>query len=87
MKAHKFPANDRAVREPERLAITGVPQSTWYELMAKGLAPRPFLIGTRIVAWSFNELTAWVEARKATRGESWQSLGNVAARVIEKSRR
>jgi predicted DNA-binding transcriptional regulator AlpA len=87
MKSHKFPAHDRAVREPERREITGVPTSGWYALMAAGLAPKPFRIGTRIVAWSLNELNEWVEAQKAKRGETWHPLGEVAACVIEKSRR
>jgi prophage regulatory protein len=82
MKSHKFPAHDRVVREPERREITGVPTSTWYELQAEGRAPKPFKIGNRIVGWSFNQLTEWVE--KAKRGEAWQSLGEAAARVVKK---
>ena len=75
---------DRFVREREREHITGVPTSTWYELMNAGLAPRPYPIGARTVAWSFNELTDWVEVRKATRADTWQSLGHAAARTIKK---
>jgi predicted DNA-binding transcriptional regulator AlpA len=76
---------DRAVREPEREQITGVPTSSWYALQARGLVPKPFsLTGSRAVGWSFNELADWVEARKATRADTWQSLGNAAARVVEK---
>jgi predicted DNA-binding transcriptional regulator AlpA len=67
MQPHNFPPPDRAVREPERREITGVPTSTWYELQDEERAPRPFPIGNRIVAWSFNELTSWVEAQKAKR--------------------
>jgi hypothetical protein len=52
--------------------------------MAKGLAPKPFPIGNRIVAWSLNELLEWVEAQKAKRAETWSPLGNAAACVIEK---
>jgi len=86
MKSHKFPTHDRAVREPERREITGVPCSTWYELQNAGLAPKPFAIGNRIVAWSYNELIQWIESAKAKRGETWSPLGDAAARVVEKAK-
>jgi prophage regulatory protein len=75
---------DRFVREPEREHITGQPTSSWYEKMAAGLAPRPYPLGVRAVGWSFNELTDWVEAQKAKRADTWQSLGDTAARVVKK---
>jgi predicted DNA-binding transcriptional regulator AlpA len=84
MKSRKFPAHDRAVREPERRQITGVPCSTWRELQDKGLAPRPYPIGNRCVAWSFNELTAWWEAAKAKRPETWRPFGEIATGIVEK---
>jgi predicted DNA-binding transcriptional regulator AlpA len=86
MLPEKSSRPDRAVREPERLRITGVPNSTWYPLQHAGLAPKPFPISAHTVAWSFNELTEWVEAQKAKRGDNWRSLGDAAARVVEKSR-
>jgi prophage regulatory protein len=66
VQPHDF-SPDRAVREPERAKLTGLPTSTWYELQAAGLAPRPFPLSAKTVAWSFNELTEWIEARKAQR--------------------
>jgi predicted DNA-binding transcriptional regulator AlpA len=76
---------DRVVREAERRQITGIPTSSWYDLQNAGLAPKPFsLTGSRSVGWSFNELTDFVEARKATRADKWQSLGHAAARTIKK---
>jgi predicted DNA-binding transcriptional regulator AlpA len=87
MKAHKFPAHDRAVREPERREITGLATSSWYELQKRGLAPLPFRISARCVAWSFNELGEWYEAQKAKRGETWQPLGDAVARVVHKARK
>ena len=77
---------DRIVRESERRQITGVPTSTWYELQKGGLAPKPFPLTARSVGWSFRELTAWVEARKAKRADDRQQLGDVATRVVTKSR-
>src|SRR5262249_55670434 len=77
---------DRFVREPERRQITGLATSTWYELQNAGLAPKPFPLTARAVGWSFNELTAWVEARKNGRPDNWQQLGDVATCVVTKSR-
>jgi len=80
---------DRAVREPEREHITGVPCSTWRELQNAGRAPKPFRLTANTIAWSFNQLIDWVEARKAGRewrpaDDSWQQLRDVAAPVISK---
>ncbi len=50
---------DQFVRERERKDITGVPTSTWYELMDDGLAPKPVKIGKRAVAWLHSELSEW----------------------------
>jgi len=47
--------------------------------------PKPFPLTGRTVAWSFNELTAWVEARKNGHADNWQQLGDVVTRVIKKS--
>jgi prophage regulatory protein len=63
----KNPQHDRVIREAERREITGVPPSSWYPLMDKGLAPRPISIGERSVGWMLSELVEWVEARKAAR--------------------
>jgi predicted DNA-binding transcriptional regulator AlpA len=77
---------DRFVREPERRQITGTPTSTWYELQKADLAPKPYPLNGRTVAWSFNELSAWVEARKNGPADNWQQLGDVVTRVATKSR-
>ena len=58
---------DRFVRQRERKEITGVPNSTWYEMMEKGEAPRPVNIGPRAVAWQLSELIAWQQQRIAKR--------------------
>ena len=57
-------------REPQRCELTGVPTSTWYELQAKGLAPKPLPLGPRSRGWLIEELLAWVEARRAERDEA-----------------
>jgi prophage regulatory protein len=54
-------------REPQRFELTGVPTSSWYDLQAKGLAPRPIALGPRARGWLVSELEEWVEQRRAER--------------------
>jgi|SoimicmetaTmtHMA_FD_contig_31_4087498_length_390_multi_2_in_0_out_0_1 prophage regulatory protein len=54
-------------REPRRYELTGVPTSTWYELQAKGLAPKPLPLGPRSRGWLISELEEWVEQRRIER--------------------
>jgi len=73
-------------REPQRYHLTGVPTSTWYDLQAKGQAPKPIHLGPRSRGWLISELEDWVQQRAAARGDIWQSLGDAAARAVEKVR-
>jgi prophage regulatory protein len=54
-------------REAVRYELTGVPTSTWYELQAKGLAPKPIALGPRSRGWLISELEEWVMQRAAVR--------------------
>ena len=58
------------VRERERRDLTGVPTSTWYELMDNGNAPLPVKIGPRAVAWLYSELLDWQAARITERDKA-----------------
>ena len=71
-------------RDARRFQITGVPKSSWYDLMRRGKAPRPIPLGGPSVGWLVSELEEWVEARKAERDATWQPLGAAAARVVSK---
>jgi prophage regulatory protein len=57
-------------RETLRFELTGVPTSTWYDLQAKGLAPKPIPLGPRARGWLISELEDWVERRRAARDTS-----------------
>lgn len=57
----------RLVRERERAAKTGVPKSSWRELMAAGKAPMPVRIGPQAVAWVESELDEWIAERVRAR--------------------
>jgi predicted DNA-binding transcriptional regulator AlpA len=85
-KPQPIQRTDGICREAERRAITGVPTSSWYALQEKGLAPKPVRLGPRSVGWSRAALLDWAEARIAESKDAWQSLGDAAARVVEKVR-
>lgn len=59
--------SEKFVRERERRAITGVPTSSWYDMMSKGTAPKPVKIGPRAVAWLRSEIAEWQHQRIAER--------------------
>ena len=57
----------RFIRERDRRLKTGIPRSTWYALMAKGLAPQPIKLSQRSVAWVEDELEAWMRELETRR--------------------
>ena len=59
--------NDTFVRGDEVSRITGVKRSTRYELLKKGLFPKPIKLSERMVAWSLNEVQEWQASRIAAR--------------------
>jgi predicted DNA-binding transcriptional regulator AlpA len=72
-------------REARRFQITGVPKSSWYDLMRRGKAPKPIPLGGSTRGWLVDELEDWVERRRRERdaaGDAWQTLGEAAARVV-----
>lgn len=54
---------DRLIRLQEVLRLVGVGKSTWYALMAQGLAPQCVRVTPRCVAWSEQACLSWVQAR------------------------
>ena len=60
---------DRILREGERRQVTGVPTSTWYDLIDQGLAPPGIKIGKYSVGWPATELAALNAARIAGKGD------------------
>jgi len=51
----------------------GVPISTLYDWISKGLFPRQVRLGARAVAWSVAELEAWERTRAQERDGRAQS--------------
>lgn len=57
----------RFLRRPAVTARYGLPPSTLYDWIAKGLFPKPIRLGARSVGWSVEELEAWEHGRVAAR--------------------
>ena len=57
----------RFLRRPAVTARYGLPPSTLYDWIAKGLFPKPVRLGARSVGWSVEELETWEHARVAAR--------------------
>jgi prophage regulatory protein len=60
----------RLLRLPTVLACSGRSRSGLYELIAKGLWPKPVSLGARAVAWPAHEVTALVQATIAGASEA-----------------
>lgn len=58
---------DKHLRRHAVQELTGLSRSTIYDLMAKGIFPRPVHLSVRAVAWPESEITAWLESRKSLR--------------------
>jgi prophage regulatory protein len=57
---------ERIFRRPDVEAIVGLGRSTIYDLMARGLFPRPVRLGDRAVGWRESDIHKWLESRKTT---------------------
>lgn len=58
---------ERFIREPQRAEKTGIPRSTWRDLMARGEAPLPVPLPGGRVAWLESELESFMASRIALR--------------------
>lgn len=56
---------ERHLRRAAVESITGLARSTIYDLMAKGLFPRPVRLTGKAVAWPESKITEWLASRAA----------------------
>ena len=61
---------ERIVRERERKELTGIPTSSWYDLVDDGLAPPSVKLGKVAAGWPVSEIAALNAARIAGKSES-----------------
>ena len=60
------------LRRPAVEAVTGLGRSTIYQMMSDGRFPKSVRIGRRAVAWTAEEVQAWLEERIAERSGDGQ---------------
>lgn len=60
------------LRRPAVEAVTGLGRSTIYQMMNDGRFPKSVRIGRRAVAWTADEVQAWLEERIAERSGDGQ---------------
>ena len=63
-------ATRRLLRLPEVKEKVGLSRTAIYKLIAAGAFPRQISIGPRTVAWSQDDLEAWIEERLNGHGPS-----------------
>ena len=56
---------DKHLRRRAVEQLTGLSRSTIYDLMAKGLFPRPVRLTAKAVAWPESAIAEWLASRKA----------------------
>lgn len=54
----------RCIRLEELHEIVQLSDSTIYDLEKRGLFPKRFALTSRCVAWDYDEVIAWLQARK-----------------------
>lgn len=55
---------EKHYRRREVEVLTGLARSTIYDLMSKGLFPRPVKITGKAVAWQESSIAAWMAQRQ-----------------------
>jgi prophage regulatory protein len=74
----------KILRLPQVRERTGLSTSTIYSMMAKGLFPKQVPLGVHSVGWVDEEIDDFNAACVAKRADTWQPLGNAAARATKK---
>ncbi|EQD28548.1 Prophage CP4-57 regulatory [mine drainage metagenome] len=62
-----IPATPHLLRLPAVIEATGCARSTINDAIRAGTFPKPVPLGGRTVAWSSNEIDAWIAGRIAER--------------------
>ena len=63
------PDQDRILRKPETQYRVGLSDPTIYRLERAGKFPKRIQLGGNSIGWFESEITAWLAAKAAARGE------------------
>lgn len=55
------------LRLPDVMAATGLARSSIYAAVSRGDFPAPVKLSARAVAWPADEVTAWLDKKRAAR--------------------
>ncbi|WP_336795307.1 AlpA family transcriptional regulator [Erwinia aphidicola] len=64
-----FPVQERFMRLLDLIHVCGVSRSTIYNLISRSAFPAQVSLAGRNVAWPASEVSAWMNARIAARGQ------------------
>ena len=59
------PVQDRILRLPDVMAITGLSRASVYRMVGEGRLPQSVPLGKRSVGWLASEINAWLQSLKA----------------------
>lgn len=65
----------KLLRRKDVQSLTGLATSTMYEMIARGLFPKPINLSKRAVAWLESEVAQWQAERIAERDADTSKLG------------
>lgn len=61
--------DEAILRLPQVKSRCGLSRSSIYARVKEGVFPAPVSLGARAIGWVESEVTAWIEARKASRAQ------------------
>ena len=65
---------ERFIRLPEVMAITGYKKSAIWHKVKTGTFPKQYKIGARASAWKLSEVNEWLDAQLVVGGLRWKSV-------------
>jgi len=58
--------NQKILRLPQVIKLTGIPRATIYHMMKDGDFPRPLKLSKRNVGWKLADIESWIESLEPT---------------------